>query len=77
LFIIYPNPTLSKVYFDNSIDKFESATVFNYLGQVVAEARFKNFESNQEVDLSSFSAGVYVVKFANGDKSITKKVIKQ
>jgi len=74
---IFPNPTTSKVFFDNSIQKFETATVVNYLGQVVAEARFSNFESNQEVDLSSFSAGVYVVKFANGDKSITKKVIKQ
>jgi pimeloyl-ACP methyl ester carboxylesterase len=74
---IYPNPTSSKVFFDNSIEKFETATVVNYLGQVVAETRFSTFESNQEVDLSSFSAGVYIVKFANGDKSITKKVIKE
>ena len=74
---IYPNPTSTKVFFDNSIQKFETATVFNYLGQVVAETRFSTFESNQEVDLSSFSAGVYIVKFANGDISITKKVIKK
>jgi pimeloyl-ACP methyl ester carboxylesterase len=74
---IYPNPTSSKVSFDNTIDKFETATVINYLGQVIVETRFSTFEANQEVDLSSFSAGVYVVKFANGDKSITKKVIKQ
>ena len=74
---IYPNPTSTKVFFDNSIQKFETATVVNYLGQVVAETQFNTFESNQEVDLSSFSAGVYIVKFANGDKSITKKVIKE
>ena len=74
---IYPNPTSTKVFFDNSIQKFETATVVNYLGQVVMETRFSTFESNQEVDLSSFTAGVYVVKFTNGDKSITKKVIKQ
>ncbi len=74
---IYPNPTSSKVYFDNSIEKFETATVVNYLGQVVGETRFITFEANQEVDLSSFSAGVYIVKFANGEKSITKKVIKE
>ena len=74
---IYPNPTSTKVFFDNSTQKFETATVVNYLGQVIAETRFSTFESNQEVDLSSFLAGVYIVKFANGDKSITKKVIKE
>jgi hypothetical protein len=75
--IIYPNPTSSKVFFDNSIEKFETATVINYLGQVVGETRFSSFEANQEVDLSSFSAGVYLVKFNNKDKSITHKIIKQ
>jgi pimeloyl-ACP methyl ester carboxylesterase len=74
---IYPNPTSSKVFFDNSIEKFETATVINYLGQVVSEIRFSAFEANQEVDLSSFTAGVYLVKFANNDKSITQKIIKE
>ena len=74
---IYPNPTSSKVFFDNSIDKFEKATVINYLGQVVSEVQFGAFEANHEVDLSSFTAGVYLVKFANNDKSITQKIIKE
>jgi hypothetical protein len=74
---IYPNPTSSKVSFDNTIEKFETATVINYLGQVVAEVKFSSFDANQEVDLSSFTAGVYLVKFTNNDKSITKKVIKE
>lgn len=76
-FSINPNPTSSKVFFDNSIQKFETATVFNYLGQVVAETRFSTFESNQEVDLSSFSAGVYIFKFKNQQFSKTVKIIKQ
>lgn len=74
---MYPNPTSSKVFFDNSIEKFETATIINYLGQVVGETRFSSFEANQEVDLSSFSAGVYIVKFTNNDKSITHKIIKE
>ncbi|MCF8320090.1 MAG: alpha/beta fold hydrolase [Flavobacterium sp.] len=76
-FEIYPNPTSTKVFFDNSIDKFETATVVNYLGQVVRETRFSSFESNQEVDLSSFSAGVYIFKFINQQFSKTVKIIKQ
>lgn len=74
---IYPNPTSSKVFFDNSNEKFETATIINYLGQVVGETRFSTFEVNQEVDLSSFSKGVYLVKFTNNDKSITHKIIKE
>lgn len=74
---IYPNPTSSKVSFDNTIDKFETATVINYLGQVVSEIRFSSFEVSQQIDLSSFTAGVYLVKFTNNDKSITQKIIKE
>ncbi len=74
---IYPNPTSSRVSFDNTIDKFETATVINYLGQVVSEIRFSSFEVNQQIDLSSFTAGVYLVKFTNNDKSITQKIIKE
>lgn len=74
---IHPNPTSSKVFFDNSIEKFETATVINYLGQVVGETKFDSFTTNQEIDLSSFTAGVYLVKFTNNDKSITQKIIKE
>ena len=74
---IYPNPTSSKVSFDNTIEKFETATVINYLGQVLAEVKFSSFEVNQEVDLTSYTAGVYLVKFTNNDKSITQKIIKE
>lgn len=74
---IYPNPTSFKVFFDNSIEKFETATVINYLGQVVLETRFSAFEANQEVDLSSFTAGGYLVKFANNEKSIIQKILKE
>ena len=76
-FFIHPNPTSSKVSFDNSIDKFETVTVMNYLGQVVTEIKFDSFEVNQEIDLSSFPAGVYLVKFSNNDKSITQKIVKE
>lgn len=74
---IYPNPTSSIVFFDNTIERFETATVVNYLGQVVMEIRFNSFEANQEVNLSSFSAGVYVFKFKNQQFSKTVKIIKQ
>jgi hypothetical protein len=74
---IFPNPTSSKVSFDNSTEMFGKATMMNYLGQVVGETKFDSFTTNQEIDLSSFTAGVYLLKFSNekGDKTV--KVIKE
>jgi hypothetical protein len=74
---IYPNPTSSKVNFDNSIEKFETATIINYLGQVVDEIQFNSFEVNQEVDMSSLAAGIYILKIKNQKFSKTIKIIKQ
>jgi hypothetical protein len=75
--IIYPNPTSSNVNFDNSVEKFETATIINYLGQILYEVQFDSFNANQEVDLSSFTTGVYIIKFSNKDKSISKRIIKE
>lgn len=77
LFKIFPNPTSSKVSFDNSIEKFETATLINHLGQVVAEIQFNSFEVNQEVDMSSLAAGIYILKIKNLKFSKTIKIIKQ
>ena len=72
---IYPNPTSSLLYFDNSTQKYEMATIKNNLGQIVSQIRFDNFNSNQEIDLSNYSRGMYMITFTNQDKAITKKVI--
>lgn len=74
---IFPNPTSSKVFFDNSIENFVTATVMNYLGQIVGEIRFSSFEANQELDLSSFTEGVYMLKLSNQKGSKTIKIIKE
>ena len=76
-FTLYPNPTKSKVLFDNSIPTFENVSIFNYLGQEVSKSTFSSFLSTQEVDMSKLSTGVYMLKFSNqkGDKTV--KVIKE
>ena len=76
-FTLYPNPTKSKVLFDNSIPSFENVSIFNYLGQEVYNSNFSSFISTQEVDMSKLSKGVYILKFSNqkGDKTV--KVIKE
>jgi hypothetical protein len=73
----FPNPTTSKVFFDNSIHNFENVTVINSLGQEVLKNRFETVISNQEIDLTGLSAGVYILKFSNNETSKTTKIIKQ
>lgn len=74
---LYPNPTTSKVFFDNTIVNFTELSVFNYLGQEVKRSSFKTYETNQEIDLSSLSSGVYVLKFSKNNSSSSFKIIKE
>jgi uncharacterized alpha/beta hydrolase family protein len=74
---IYPNPTSSKVSFDNSISNFEKVSVANSLGQEVSKSSFSSFISNQEVDMSKLPTGVYMLKFSNQKETKTIKVIKE
>ena len=75
--VIYPNPTKSKVFFDNSISNFEKVSIANSLGQEVSKSSFSLFISNQEVDMSKLHEGVYMLKFSNQKETKTVKVIKE
>jgi hypothetical protein len=76
-FFIHPNPTKSKVYFDNSVSNFEKVSIANSLGQEVSKGSFSLFTSNQEVDMSKLPAGVYILKFSNQKVNKSVKIIKQ
>ena len=74
---LFPNPTTSKVFFDNANSNFKEVAIYNYLGQEVSKTGFTTTNSNQEVDMSGLSAGVYVLKFSNTETSQSVKVVKQ
>jgi hypothetical protein len=74
---LFPNPTASKVFFDNSNSNFKEVAIYNYLGQEVSKNAFGSVSSNQEVDMSGLSAGVYILKFSNTETSQSVKVVKQ
>ncbi|WP_310558314.1 putative Ig domain-containing protein [Flavobacterium sp.] len=75
--MIYPNPTISKMFFDNSIYNFEYVAVVDSLGKEVAKIKFSALLINQEIDLRGLVAGIYILKFSNGKISKSAKVIKQ
>lgn len=74
---ISPNPTSSKVYFDNSNTDFKEVVIYNYLGQEVTKVNFTSTSSNQEVDMSTLATGVYVLKFKNERNNQSVKIVKQ
>ena len=74
---LYPNPTTSKVYFDNANSNFKEVSIYNYLGQEVSKTSFASSIQNQEIDMSALATGVYVLKFSDGKTSKTAKIIKQ
>lgn len=74
---LFPNPTTSKVFFDNANSNFKEVAIYNYLGQEVSKTGFTAISNNQEVDMSGLSVGVYILKFSNTETSQSVKVVKQ
>lgn len=74
---LYPNPTNSKVYFDNTKYSFNNLVIYNYLGEELSRGIFSSFDNNQEIDLSLYPAGIYLLKFSNEKDSKLIKIIKQ
>lgn len=74
---LYPNPTTSKVFFDNTNSNFNEVVIYNYLGQEVGKSKFSESVNNQEINLSSFASGIYVLRFSNLESQYSVKIIKK
>ena len=72
-FKMYPNPATSNKLFFRISDKL-NVTIFNILGKKVKTANLT--VSNNTLDISELSKGVYLVKITIENKFITKKLIK-
>ena len=66
--VIYPNPTLSKI----NINKSVNAVIYNNLGDVMIS---KNNAS--VLDVSKMSPGAYILRIEYKGKIIYKKIIKE
>ena len=72
---IFPNPTKNK-RFNIKLNNLTGETtilIYNVIGSVIKEFKTNSIEEN--VNLASHSSGLYLVKFTNNNKSITKKII--
>jgi hypothetical protein len=77
-FLVTPNPTPGAVIvqFYPQPTNIKGIAIFNMSGQKVAEA-IPNGQSNYyALDISRYSAGMYVVRVIMGDEVLVKKIIK-
>lgn len=75
-FIVYPNPTSSKI-FANSKEYYDNVEVYNTLGQKVYFQSLGTVLNNQEINLSALSNGTYILKFNSSENSKSIKIVKQ
>ena len=66
---VYPNPTRGKVTFNQAIEKIE---VIDLSGKTL-----QTYENANEINMESLPAGVYHLRMTIGDKTTTRKVIKE
>lgn len=66
---VYPNPTRGKVSFSQAIEKVE---VIDLSGKTL-----QTYENANEINIESLPAGVYHLRMTIGDKTTTRKIIKE
>lgn len=69
---IYPNPVgTGKVYISSKSNADKQITIFDVLGKKVMQTQL----TSRELNISSLSPGVYIIKIEEGDASATRKLI--
>ena len=72
---VYPNPTTGEVRIMNYELRIMNVEVFDVYGRKMLEQKAEGRKQNA-IDISEFSAGIYLVKITTEKGIITRKVIK-
>jgi hypothetical protein len=67
---IYPNPVKNILYIGHNGESYD-VEIYSLLGQPISTA----FDVNQ-VDVSSFNQGIYLVKIKTENKVVVKRIMK-
>lgn len=71
-FKIYPNPAEDFITIESKNSSINSIEIFDLLGKSIYS---KMKPSNNVIDVSDFSKGVYLLKLESEGKSLTKKIV--
>lgn len=72
---VYPNPANNIIYFNLNVLKIEKIILFNMAGNILKE--WESLEALNEIDVSSLTAGVYVIEFIGTDSVVQRKLVKR
>ena len=69
---IYPNPAKETVTLKTTLQN-ATCTIYDLAGQIVAKSQLSSIE--QSISVSSLNRGIYLLNVANGNQSITNKLV--
>lgn len=72
---IYPNPAINKIYVNSTEKQDMKIQVFNTIGKCVLQTELNN--TKNEIDISSLTKGIYILKIADSKGTFVKKIIKE
>jgi hypothetical protein len=73
--IIYPNPTADRISIISPENQNLNLSLYNIVGELVIQRKLAG--NTNEVDVSSLSKGVYIVKVSGADWTVQKKLVKE
>jgi uncharacterized protein (TIGR02145 family) len=73
--LIFPNPAIDKVYINCAEKKEIKIQIYNVVGECVLQ-RELNIMTN-EIDISSFTKGIYILILTSSNGTIEKKILKE
>ena len=68
---IYPNPATNSVTIKFPSDEEGEISIVNLFGEIIFSEKINSEE--EQIDVSKFSAGMYVVRWSSGENNETKK----
>jgi hypothetical protein len=72
---VYPNPFNTNITVIVNEMQQSQIEIYNLMGEVLYQSQIENPKT--EIDLSSFSSGIYFMRVNDGKRIVTKKIIKQ
>lgn len=75
-FSVYPNPANSKVTISTNLSEDMSLNIFDITGKLI-KTNTALFQNQMDLDITSFSSGVYFIHITSGNKKYVHKLIKE
>ncbi|HNW70831.1 MAG TPA: T9SS type A sorting domain-containing protein [Bacteroidales bacterium] len=72
---IFPNPATDKISITCQHKQNLSLSVYNVFGALILTKKLSN--TKDEIDISNFSKGIYIIKIASSDREVIKKIVKE